>query len=484
MMVRQSIGLPGQYKMPLDPDYESDYDSDDDEDENPKDPYVNTCFCCCNLGIGVILGALFFLIFDSFFLIRKSTTLFNDERDGISPVNFGMKTASIILNAFSCLSSFILMASACLCGTPERSTSMRFLSRYWIFTLGLNTVYQVIETLINTLPDPDSIFVVSMPSLGFPEIMGPPAIVITWLFTSVYLFGYLYMCLICVSYTRELNVSRFSKEVKISGKHRRIAAQIPSYDDIQSNTTYMERLSDMSREMSDDVYQEVAPSDMTGLDDIYARKSGLKRSPSPRILQAQLAYLSPQQRVQFLQQLGQGQGMPGQMGPLPPPPGPNGLPGMPLPPGAGVAKKQTDNESQISSSSKPNSNGYNVRFGPDTKPDPEDMQKQQQMQQIQMIQAMMAEQANKIQHHQAMQAAAAAQAAQSADQRFSPNVTAPPYGPRPEAYSFFQPQLQGMPQGLPQGMPQGGHGPMGQMGPGPMGQMGPVSMGPNGPQNM
>ena len=62
MMVRQSMGLPGQYKMPLDPDYESDYDSDDDEDENPKDPYVSTCFCCCNLGIGVILGALFFLV--------------------------------------------------------------------------------------------------------------------------------------------------------------------------------------------------------------------------------------------------------------------------------------------------------------------------------------------------------------------------------------------------------------------------------------
>ena len=65
------------------------------------------------------------------------------------------------------------------------------------------------------------------------------------------------------------------------------------------------------------------------------------------------------------------------------------------------------------------------------------MQQQQQLQQIQMIQAMMAEQASKIQHHQAMQAAQA----QSADQRFSPNVTAPPYGPRPEAYSFFQPQL-------------------------------------------
>ena len=57
------------------------------------------------------------------------------------------------------------------------------------------------------------------------------------------------MCLICVSYTRELNVSRFSKEVKISGKNRRIAAQIPSYDDIQSNTTYMERLSDMVRQI-------------------------------------------------------------------------------------------------------------------------------------------------------------------------------------------------------------------------------------------
>ena len=40
--------------------------------------------------------------------------------------------------------------------------------------------------------------------------------------------------------------------------------------------------------MSDDVYQEVAPSDMTGLDDIYARKSGLKRSPSPRLLQGMM----------------------------------------------------------------------------------------------------------------------------------------------------------------------------------------------------
>ena len=69
MMVRQSMGLPGQYKMPLDPDYESDYDSDDDEDENPKDPYVNTCFCCCNLGIGVILGALFFLVSQIFIFV-------------------------------------------------------------------------------------------------------------------------------------------------------------------------------------------------------------------------------------------------------------------------------------------------------------------------------------------------------------------------------------------------------------------------------
>ena len=44
--------------------------------------------------------------------------------------------------------------------------------------------------------------------------------------------------------------------------------------------------------MSDDVYQEVAPSDMTGLDDIYARKSGLKRSPSPRILQGMTSQMT------------------------------------------------------------------------------------------------------------------------------------------------------------------------------------------------
>ena len=111
-------------------------------------------------------------IFDIFYEIFEKTSLFQN----FNPFLKFCFTSKIIVNypiheflrlklirkdknsrwpfilAFSCLSSFILMASACLCGTPERSTSMRFLSRYWIFTLGLNTVYQVIETLINTLP--------------------------------------------------------------------------------------------------------------------------------------------------------------------------------------------------------------------------------------------------------------------------------------------------------------------------------------------
>ena len=63
---------------------------------------------------------------------------------------------------------------------------------------------------------------------------------------SMYMFVYLYMCLVGISYTRELNVKQYKKATKIESKiNRRIAAQLPSFDDIQSNTTYMERLSDL-----------------------------------------------------------------------------------------------------------------------------------------------------------------------------------------------------------------------------------------------
>ena len=66
------------------------------------------------------------------------------------------------------------------------------------------------------------------------------------LFNSVYMFVYLYMCLVGISYTRQLNVKQYKKATKFESKvNRRIAAQLPSFDDIQSNTTYMERLSDL-----------------------------------------------------------------------------------------------------------------------------------------------------------------------------------------------------------------------------------------------
>ena len=53
-----------------------------------------------------------------------------------------------------------------------------------------------------------------------------------------------------------------------------------------------------------------------------------------------------------------------------------------------------DTDSQISSGSKPNSNGYNVRFGPDTKPDPSEVAEQKQLQMAQMMQQMMHDQVN------------------------------------------------------------------------------------------
>ena len=53
--------MPQPMKLPLDPQYDDDYDSDE-EDDDPNDPLVKSCCFCCNLGIGVILGALFFLV--------------------------------------------------------------------------------------------------------------------------------------------------------------------------------------------------------------------------------------------------------------------------------------------------------------------------------------------------------------------------------------------------------------------------------------
>ena len=51
-----------------------------------------------------------------------------------------------------------------------------------------------------------------------------------------------------------------------------------------------------------------------------------------------------------------------------------------------------DTDSQISSGSKPNSNGYNVRFGPDTKPDPSELAEAKQQHMAQVMQQMMHDQ--------------------------------------------------------------------------------------------
>ena len=56
--------------------------------------------------------------------------------------------------------------SVCLCGVPEKRKTLRFVSRYWMVQIGVNSLFQAVENLYNTLPDPESVFVLELPGIG------------------------------------------------------------------------------------------------------------------------------------------------------------------------------------------------------------------------------------------------------------------------------------------------------------------------------
>jgi hypothetical protein len=290
---------------------------------------------------------------------------------------------SVIFSAVSVLSSFILIMSVCLCGVPEKRKTLRFVSRYWMIQIGVNSLFQAVENLYNTLPDPESVFVLELPGIGVPEVLGQPAVIITWVFTVGYLFGYFFMVVMIVSYSTVLKRMSKKRIVTFYERRNQNMNQKRIYDnDQQSQITFTERLSDsslMSRSppMDESQYQDIgAMSDMTGLsnlDDLYSmRKVPILPNGNPPILppipesanpngsqvgmdpllQAQLAMLHPIQKFQFLQQQIQNHQMANIHRQMKPPKKTGG----------------DDDDSEISTRSKPNSNGHNVRFADPEKP--------------------------------------------------------------------------------------------------------------------
>jgi len=307
------------------------------------------------------------------------------------------------ISAFSCLASFILIMSVCLCGVPEKMKTLKFVTRYWMVQIGMNALFQSVENLYNTLPDPESVFVLELPGIGVPEVLGQIAVIITWVFTVGYLFGYFFMVVMILSHQTVLK--RMSKKRIISFYERRKEMQKRVFDnDQQSQLTFTERLSDsslMSRSppMEDSNYQDIAGmSDVTGLDDLYSmRKVPIHLPPIPeqqmiqthgainptgsvvspnvggsgadQLLQAQLAMLHPIQKFQFLQQQIQNHQMANLQRTNSQKPS---APKKTVFNNCGENEKsikyfiknnlKDDDDSEISVRSKPNSNGHNVRF--------------------------------------------------------------------------------------------------------------------------
>ena len=79
--------------------------------------------------------------------------------------------------------------------------------------------------------------------LGVPEVLGQPAVIITWVFTVGYLFGYFFMVVMIVSYSTVLK--RMSKKRIVTFYERRNQMPKRVFDnDQQSQLTFTERLSD------------------------------------------------------------------------------------------------------------------------------------------------------------------------------------------------------------------------------------------------
>jgi hypothetical protein len=463
---------------PSDEALKSKMNSDEDEDEESESPLVKMCCFCCNLGVGVLIGAVMFLIFDLIFLIKKSSrfismsntppiraTSFSTpflEDDGYGDIDSGMQIASLVMTLMSFVSSVVLMICACLCGVPEKNHQIKCVSRYWITQIGLNTVWQIIESIYNSLPDPNSVFVVPLPEIGLPSVGGPTALIVTWTFTVIYLLAYIYMCLILVSFCQMLSSRRHNKIAQYNDRDRVASpqsavttasssagsAQYPPYqftqhqfpaggplmirrpDDLASCATMTETLSNgtnssddgtvqahqyrqmliaqqraimmagqangviqrMSPNGSEDIYQEV--TQQNELDELYSiRKNGgidtlpkipsqmemgdesqLMNMPVQGMTAQQFAALPPINQMQLLQQHQErqkqfasmgGHGM--QLG------GPGSLQGIPNqqlgPIPHALLKRRNpspnqDDGSNISGRSNPNSNGHNVHFAP------------------------------------------------------------------------------------------------------------------------
>lgn len=359
------------------------HDLEENLDNDEELPLIGSCCLCCNLGIGILLGALSFFVFDAIFLAKKAQNVFFAEATNYSPfaieeptgsLETAFQITSIILTAFACFSSFILITSVCLCGVPEKLGTLKFVTRYWMFQIGLNALFQSIETLFNTLPDPDSVFVMELPGLGIPEIVGQVAVIVTWGFTVLYLFAYFFMIVMILSHATVLE--NMAKKSIHHFFERRNQNQAKFDSDLQSQVTYTSRLSGSSVGSIQSAshspalneegnYQDIgAMSDMTGLEDIYSlRKPGLPSIPemtqmpnmimnngSPDLLQAQLAMLHPVQKFQFLQQQIQNHQMATHIQ-------------RQMNPQTRIPQQKTDDEdSNVSTKSKPNSNGFNVRF--------------------------------------------------------------------------------------------------------------------------
>lgn len=350
---------------------------DEDEDDDDTTPIIESCCFCCNLGIGILLGAISYLIFDTIFLAKKAQKLFfieiqagrsnmipEMEEETTSGAEAALQITSIIFSAFACFSSFILLMSVCLCGVPEKMKTLRFVSRYWMFQIGMNALFQAVENLYNTLPDPDSVFVMELPGIGVPELVGQTAVIITWLFTVGYLFGYFFMIVMILSHASILNRMSKKRIHTFYERQNQHCQQKRVFDnDQQSQLTFTERLSDSSMmsqspPMVEANYQDITiMSDMTGLDDLYSMRKVPILPPIPEqqlqtmnqlnmdpLLQAQLAMLHPIQKFQFLQQQIQNHQLANIHRQMKPP------------------KKTDDTDSDISTRSKPNSNGHNVRF--------------------------------------------------------------------------------------------------------------------------
>lgn len=209
------------------------YDEDEiafeevEEYKNDK-PCVTSCCLCCNLGLGSILAAIMFLVFNGVYIARQMGNLKSALSDGSSVPELAFHDGhldaifafvGIALAGVAGLAAFVLLFFSCCCGVAEEVGKVKIGAFSWTVATGLCAIWILGEAIYRTVPQEESaqqglgyIIVTNINDVEDPVDEKSKELIITWLIAGTYLVFYMYLSVVIMSYVHHLSRSNMMSQ--------------------------------------------------------------------------------------------------------------------------------------------------------------------------------------------------------------------------------------------------------------------------------